>query len=71
MMGKLRNMATIYLFRKDKLMLLFRQGGQVVNDVYVNSISEVFDKHSENRIVNYPYITRCYIGKVHLSCINI
>lgn len=36
-------------------------------DEYVKAISEVFDKHSENGIVNYPYITRCYIGKVHLN----
>lgn len=40
-------------------------------DEYVNAISEVFDKHSKNGKVNYPYITRCYIGKVHLSCTNI
>ena len=36
-------------------------------DEYVKAISEVFDKHSENGIVNYPYITRCYIGKVYLN----
>ena len=40
-------------------------------DEYVNAISEVFDKHSKNEMVNYPYITRCYIGKVNLSCTNI
>lgn len=31
---------------------------------YIKAISEVFDKYSENGTVNYPYITRCYIGKV-------
>ena len=33
-------------------------------DEYVKAISEVFDKHSNNGKVSYPYITRCYIGKV-------
>lgn len=31
---------------------------------YINAIDEVFEKHSVNGIVKYPYITRCYIGKV-------
>lgn len=48
MMGKLRNMATIYLFRKDKLMLLFRQGGQVVNDVWTGSAGGHFEDFELN-----------------------
>lgn len=31
---------------------------------YVKAIKAVFDKHCVNGVVNYPYITRCYIGKV-------
>ena len=31
---------------------------------YVEAVSEVFDKYSENGTVDYPYITRCYLGKV-------
>lgn len=33
-------------------------------DEYIEALSEVFDKYSENGIIDYPYITRCYIGKV-------
>jgi len=38
--------------------------GDVYYDDYVKAITEVFDKHSVNGVVDYPYITRCYIGKV-------
>lgn len=31
---------------------------------YVNALKAVFNKHCVNGVVNYPYITRCYIGKV-------
>ncbi len=31
---------------------------------YVNAIKAVFNKHCVGGVVNYPYITRCYIGKV-------
>lgn len=31
---------------------------------YVSSLTAVFDKHSVNGIVEYPYITRCYSGEV-------
>lgn len=48
MMGKLRNMATIYLFRKDKVLLLFRQGGQVVNDVWTGSAGGHFEDFELN-----------------------
>lgn len=33
-------------------------------DRYVQAINDVFDKHSKNGTVVYPYITRCYIGTV-------
>jgi len=29
MLGKLRNMTAIYLFKGDKVLLLYRQGGRV------------------------------------------
>lgn len=35
--GKLRNMASIYITNADKMLLLFRQGSRVVNDVWVGS----------------------------------
>lgn len=31
---------------------------------YVKEIINVFDKHNKNGTVQYPYITRCYIGNV-------
>lgn len=31
---------------------------------YVSELQELFKKHSQNGTVPYPYITRCYIGKV-------
>ena len=32
--GKLRNMTSIYLFKGKKVLLLYRQGGRVVNNVW-------------------------------------
>ncbi|WP_251206629.1 NUDIX hydrolase [Acetatifactor aquisgranensis] len=37
MEGKLRNMTAIYLFRGDRVLLLYRQGGRVVSDVWTGS----------------------------------
>ena len=37
MVGKLRNMAAIYLQSKNKVLLLYRQGGTVVNEVWTGS----------------------------------
>lgn len=38
--------------------------GDAYYDEYVKAIIDVFDKHSANGVVDYPYITRCYIGRV-------
>lgn len=38
--------------------------GDECYDEYVKAVIEIFDKHSKNGVVDYPYITRCYIGKV-------
>lgn len=35
--GKLRNMTSIYLFKGKKVLLLYRQGGRVVNNVWTGS----------------------------------
>ena len=48
MIGKLRNMTTIYLFKDDKVLLLFRQGGQVVNDVWTGSAGGHFEEFELN-----------------------
>ncbi len=40
------------------------KAGDKYYDDYIDAITEVFDKHSTNGVVKYPYITRCYIGEV-------
>ena len=59
-------------FLYDKDAFVFRnlsssyapKAGDDSYDDYVKAILKVFDMHSENGVVNYPYITRCYVGKV-------
>ncbi len=38
--------------------------GDAHYDRYVQAIHDVFDKHSKDGTVVYPYITRCYLGTV-------
>lgn len=33
-------------------------------EAYIKAITGIFDEHNINGTVKYPYITRCYIGKV-------
>ena len=44
MNGKLRNMTAIYLLKGDKVLLLYRQGGKVVNNVWTGSAGGHFEK---------------------------
>ena len=37
MQGNLRNMTAIYLLKGDRVLLLYRQGGKVVNNVWTGS----------------------------------
>jgi 8-oxo-dGTP diphosphatase len=46
--GKLRNMTAIYLLRGEKVLLLYRQGGRVVNDVWTGSAGGHFEKDELN-----------------------
>lgn len=46
--GKLRNMTSIYLSKKGKMLLLYRQGGRVVNDVWVGSAGGHFEESELN-----------------------
>ena len=46
--GKLRNMASIYLSCDDKMLLLFRQGSRVVNDLWVGSAGGHFEAEEYN-----------------------
>ena len=48
MLGKLRNMTAIYLLQGDKVLLLFRQGGRVVNDVWTGSAGGHFEAFELN-----------------------
>lgn len=46
--GKLRNMTAIYLFKGEKVLLLYRQGGRVVNHVWTGSAGGHFEKDELN-----------------------
>ncbi|WP_297417922.1 NUDIX domain-containing protein [Clostridium sp.] len=46
--GKLRNMSSIYISRGNKMLLLYRQGGRVVNDVWVGSAGGHFEEYELN-----------------------
>ena len=46
--GKLRNMASVYITSAERMLLLFRQGGRVVNDVWVGSAGGHFEESELN-----------------------
>lgn len=46
--GKLRNMTSIYLLCEDKMLLLYRQGSRVVNDVWIGSAGGHFEEKELN-----------------------
>ena len=46
--GKLRNMSSIYISQRNKMLLLYRQGSRVVNDVWVGSAGGHFEEHELN-----------------------
>ena len=46
--GKLRNMTAIYLFKGKKVLLLYRQGGRVVNNVWTGSAGGHFENYELN-----------------------
>ena len=46
--GALRNMASVYISKGDKMLLLYRQGGRVVNDVWVGSAGGHFEEYELN-----------------------
>ena len=46
--GKLRNMTSIYITNGNKMLLLFRQGGKVVNNVWVGSAGGHFEDFELN-----------------------
>ncbi|WOC33178.1 MULTISPECIES: NUDIX domain-containing protein [Caproicibacterium] len=46
--GKLRNMASIYLTKGNQMLLLYRQGSRVVNNVWVGSAGGHFENFELN-----------------------
>ena len=48
MSGKLRNMTSIYILRDDNVLLLYRQGGRVVNNVWTGSAGGHFEDFELN-----------------------
>ena len=41
--GKLRNMASVYLLHDDKILLLYRQGSSIVNNLWIGSAGGHFE----------------------------
>lgn len=48
MLGKLRNMTAVYLLKDDRVLLLFRQGGNVANNVWTGSAGGHFEEYELN-----------------------
>lgn len=48
MIGKLRNMTAIYLFKNDKVLLLYKQSGRVVSNVWTGSAGGHFEEFELN-----------------------
>lgn len=46
--AKLRNMTAIYLLKGEKVLLLYRQGGRVVNNVWTGSAGGHFESYELN-----------------------
>lgn len=46
--GKLRNMASLYIAKGNKMLLCYRQGGRVVNDVWIGSAGGHFEEFELN-----------------------
>lgn len=48
MNGKLRNMSAIYIMYEKKILLLYRQGDRVVNNVWIASAGGHFEGYELN-----------------------
>ena len=48
MCGTLRNMTAIYLLKNNKILLLYREGGRVVNNVWTGSAGGHFEEYELN-----------------------
>lgn len=48
MEGKLRNMTSVYLLKGERVLLLYRQGGRVVNNMWTGSAGGHFEEYELN-----------------------
>ena len=46
--GRLRNMTSVYITYKDRILLLYRQGSRVVNDKWIGSAGGHFEREELN-----------------------
>lgn len=46
--GKLRNMSSVYVVKNEKVLLLYRQGSRVVNNVWIGSAGGHFENYELN-----------------------
>ena len=46
--GKLRNMTALYLFKDERVLLLYKEGGRVVNHVWTGSAGGHFEAYELN-----------------------
>ena len=46
--GKLRNMTALYIVRGEQILLLYRQGSRIVNNLYVGTAGGQFEKDELN-----------------------
>ena len=53
--GKLRNMTSVYLTYKDRILLLFRQGSRVVNNKWIGSAGGHFEPEELNNAIVLIY----------------
>ena len=63
--GKLRNMATIYLTCGEQVLLLYRQGSKVVNDVWIGSAGGHFEQCELNDA--YVCVMRELYEELHIT----
>lgn len=77
--GKLRNMTGVYILYQDKILLLYRQGGRVINDVWVASAGGHFEEYELNNaktcvlreVKEELGITEEYFKKINLRYITL
>lgn len=58
--GRLRNMSSVYISQGNKMLLLYRQGSRVVNDVWVGSAGGHFEEYELNDARKH-YLDSLYI----------